>query len=114
MDRSGMDIDESVKLAFEGIDKRYASLEERVDDLKGSFLTTDESTLLVVRAAEMDAIPSCDILPVLKEYNDPCHEEFALPTRWSLLNAFTEKAKSYPPARAAQCHGRLSQVFQLG
>ena len=110
---SGLDIAETVYLAFEGIDNRFERLEERVDELKGSFLSSDEASLLVVRAAEMDAIPSCDILPVLKEYHDPCHEEFALPTRWALLNSFTEKMKAYPPARAAQCHSKLAQVFQL-
>ena len=41
------------------------------------------------------------------------HEEFAEPTRWSLLNAFTETAKKYSPARADQCYRSLTRLFGL-
>ena len=42
-----------------------------------------------------------------------CHEEFAEPTRWSLLNAFTENAKKYSPGRADICHRGLTRLFGL-
>ena len=64
-------------------------------------------------AAERQAIPSCDILSVWKEFKHPRHEEFAEPTRWSLLNAFTETAKKYSPARADQCYRSLTRLFGL-
>ena len=50
---------------------------------------------------------------VWKEFKHPRHEEFAEPTRWSLLNAFTETAKKYSPARADQCYRSLTRLFGL-
>ena len=64
-------------------------------------------------AAERQAIPSCDILNVWKEFKHPQHEEFSEPTRWSLLTAFTETAKKYSPARADQCYRSLTRLFGL-
>ena len=73
----------------------------------------DEVRASLVVAAERQAIPSCDILTVWKEFKHPRHEEFAEPTRWSLLNAFTETAKKYSPARADQCYRSLTRLFGL-
>jgi hypothetical protein len=64
-------------------------------------------------AAEMKAIPSCDILPVLDEFRKPRHEEFKARTRWSLLNAFTETAKKYSAPRFDLCQRKLSELFKL-
>ena len=50
----------------------------------------DEARSCIVRAAELGVINSCDILPVYREYKQPSHEEFAEPTRWSLMNAISE------------------------
>ena len=47
------------------------------------------------------------------EFKHPRHEEFEEPTRWSLLNAFTETAKKYSPARADQCYRSLTRLFGL-
>ena len=66
-----------------------------------------------VQAAEAGAIPSCDILAVLEEFNHPRHAEFAEPTRWSFLNAFTEVSKKYSPARADVCQRKLTRLFGL-
>ena len=55
----------------------------------------DEARSRIVRAAELGAINSSDIVPVFKEFKDPRHEEFSEPTRYSLLNAFTETIKKY-------------------
>ena len=67
----------------------------------------------MVRAAEMRAIPSCDILPVLDGFTRPEHEEFREPSKWSLYNSFTEIAKKYSPARADLCYRRLGSMFGL-
>ena len=48
-----------------------------------------------------------------QEFQKPCHEEFAEPTRWSLLNAFTEYAKKYSPGRADVCYRGLTSLFGL-
>jgi hypothetical protein len=73
----------------------------------------DDARLLVVRAAEMQAIPGSDILPVLDGFRNPPHAEFAERNRWSLYNSFTETAKAYSPARADQCYRILARLFDL-
>ena len=67
----------------------------------------------VVRAAEMGAINSSDIVPVFKEFKNPSHEEFSEPTRWSLLNAFTETIKKYTPLRVDHSYAALNKCFGL-
>ena len=110
---SGIKIESHIPESFDMLLEGYSSLESSVQELKYQMLSIDEAKLVTVRAAETKAIPSCDILPVLKEFNDPRHEEFSMPTMWSLYNAFTEIAKKYRPARADQCYRRLADLFAL-
>ena len=49
----------------------------------------------------------------MKTVTQARHEEFAEPTRWSLLNAFTEYAKKYSPGRADVCYRGLTSLFGL-
>ena len=99
--------------AIDSLEMEFLTLENIAEDLKTGSLGDDEARAVIVRAAEAQAINSSDILPVWKEFKDPRHEEFAEPTRWSLLNAFTENAKKYSPARADVCHRNLTRLFGL-
>ena len=56
---------------------------------------------------------SSDIVPVFKEFKNPRHPEFAEPTRYSLLNAFTETIKKYTPLRVDQSYTALNRCFGL-
>ena len=109
-----IEIEALVGKAFDALSLQYETLENGVERLRAMRVTEDEARLLVVRAAEMRAIPGSDILPVLDGFRNPLHAEFADPTRWSLYNSFTEAAKSYSPARADQCYRTLARVFGLG
>ena len=62
---------------------------------------------------EIGAINSSDIVPVFKEFKNPSHEEFAEPTCWSLLNAFTETIKKYTPQRVDYSYSALNRAFGL-
>ena len=73
----------------------------------------DEVRSRIVRAAELGAINSSDIVPVYKEFKNPSHEEFAEPTRWSLLNAFTETVRKYTPQRVDVSYAALNSCFGL-
>ena len=66
-----------------------------------------------MRAAELGVINSSDILPVYREYKQPSHDEFREPTRWSLLNAFTETIKKYSPQRVDNSYLALNRTFGL-
>jgi hypothetical protein len=93
--------------------EEFITLETAAEKLKYYEVMFDDARVSTVQAAELGAIPSCDILEVLNEFNHPRHEEFAAPTRWSFLNAFTEVSKKYSPARADVCQRKLTRLFGL-
>ncbi len=99
--------------AVDELEMEFLNLETVSEDLKLHEVKADEARAVIVRAAEVNAINSCDIVPIFREFQKPCHEEFEEPTRWSLLNAFTEYAKKYSPGRADLCHRGLTRLFGL-
>ena len=50
---------------------------------------------------------------VVCQFKNPRHEEFSAPTRWSLLNAFTETIKKYTPQRVDHSYLALNKCFGL-
>ena len=110
---SRIELGDLVVSAVEELELEFQNLETVSEDLKLHEVRPDEARAVIVRAAEVSAINSCDIVPIFWEFQHPCHEEFAEPTRWSLLNAFTEHAKKYSPGRADICYRRLTTLFGL-
>ena len=111
---SRIELCELVDRAVDELENEFLTLENVAEDLKVLDLKNDdEARSVIVRAAEAGAINSCDIVPVYKEFKNPSHLEFEEPTRWSLLNAFTEHAKKYSPSRADVCHRELTRLFGL-
>jgi len=96
------------------LENEFLTLETVCENLKIIYLKNDdEARSRIVRAAELGAINSSDIVPVFKEFKNPRHEEFAEPTRWSLLNAFTETIKKYTPQRVDHAYSALNHCFGL-
>jgi hypothetical protein len=110
---SGIDLMSLVAGALDTLVEEFLTLETAAEKLKSYDVMFDDARIATVQAAEAGAIPSCDILTVLEEFNHPRHEEFAAPTRWSFLNAFTEVSKKYSPARADVCQRKLTRLFGL-
>ena len=110
---SGIEIETLIPEAFDRLGEQYLRLEERIGSMKLEMLSIDEARIVTVMAAEMKAIPSCDILEVLNEFKIPKHQEFSEPNKWSLYNSFTETAKKYSPARADSCYRRLAELFDM-
>ncbi len=110
---SRIELDDLVVSAMDELEMEFLNLETVSEDLKLHEVCNDEARAIIVRAAEVNAINSCDIVPIFREFQKPSHEEFEEPTRWSLLNAFTEYAKKYSPGRADLCHRGLTRLFGL-
>ncbi|MEG2076047.1 MAG: DUF932 domain-containing protein [Victivallaceae bacterium] len=110
---SRIELNGLVMEAIDELDNEFLTLENVAEDLKSLYVGDDKGRAAIVKAAEAGAINSCDIVPIWKEFKNPRHEEFAEPTRWSLLNAFTENAKKYSPARADVCYRGLNRLFGL-
>ena len=110
---SGIDLVAMVEETMEAMDDSYLSFEERLLNLHDVAVDDDQARVFIVKAAEYGAIPSCDILAVFNEYLEPRHDEFRERSQWSLLNAFTEIAHKYTPARFDVCNRKLTRLFSL-
>ena len=110
---SRIELGNLVLTAVDELEMEFLNLETVSEDLKLHEVRADEARAVIVRAAEVGAVNSCDIVPIFREFQHPCHQEFAEPTRWSLLNAFTEHAKKYSLGRADVCYRGLTRLFGL-
>ena len=110
---SGIDLVAMVEETMAAMDDSYLSFEERLLNLHDIAVDDDYARIFIVKAAEYGAIPSCDILAVFNEYLEPRHDEFRERSQWSLLNAFTEIAHKYTPARFDICNRKLTRLFAL-
>ena len=111
---SRMELAQLVDVAVDELENEFLILETVCEDLKVQYLKNDdEARSAIVRAAEIGAINSSDIVPVFREFKNPCHEEFTEPTRWNLLNAFTETIKKYTPQRVDCSYSALNRAFGL-
>ncbi len=110
---SGIDLNSMVDDTMDAMADSYLSFEERLLNLHDEPVTDNQARVFIVKAAEYGAIPSCDILAVFKEFLEPRHEEFRERSQWSLLNAFTEIAHKYTPARFDACNRKLTRLFAL-
>ena len=111
---SGIILAELIDRAVASLEDDFLTTESVCEDLKDAYLKDDdEARSCIVRAAELGVINSCDILPVFHEFKSPSHEEFAEPTRWSLLNSITEIFKKYSPQRVEHSYLALNRAFGL-
>lgn len=110
---SRIDLAGIVATAIGELETEFLTLETVAEDLKLLYLKDDQARAAIVKSAEAGVINSSDIVPIFKEFKEPRHIEFAEPTRWSLLNAFTENAKKYTPSRADICYRGLTRLFGL-
>ena len=111
---SRIDLAQLIERAVASLEDDFLTVETVAEDLKDAYLENDdEARSCIVRAAELGVINSCDILPVFREFKKPSHEEFQEPTRWSLLNAFTETVKKYTPQRVDRTYLALNRAFGL-
>ena len=111
---SGIILAELIDRAVASLEDDFLTTETRCENLKDEYLKDDnEARSCIVRAAELGVINSCDILPVYREFKQPSHVEFKDPTRWSLMNAFTETIKKYSPQRVDHSYLALNRAFGL-
>ena len=111
---SRIDLNELIARAVASLEDDFLTTETVCEDLKDVYLKNDdEARSCIVRAAELGVINSSDILPVYREYKQPSHDEFREPTRWSLLNAFTETVKKYSTQRVDHSYLALNRAFGL-
>jgi hypothetical protein len=70
--------------------------------------------LLVVELAQTGAFASSDILPVVREFENPRHPEFSEKNGWNLYPSCTEVMKPQSPSRQVDGFKALNQVLAAG
>ena len=111
---SGIVLAELIDRAVASLEDDFLMLETVSEELKDAYLRDDdEARSCIVRAAELGVINSSDILLCFREFKSPSHEEFAEPTRWSLMNALSEIVKKYSPQRVDHSYAALNRAFGL-
>jgi hypothetical protein len=109
----GMDIPALVDAAMEELLEQYARMDRRIDTMRYDTITSYRAKVKLVDLATKGAINSSDIVPVMREFDNPTNEEFNNNSEWSFFNAITRVAKKYGPARADKCYRYLADDFQL-
>ncbi len=96
------------------VSQKYQGFEEKIEILKSRKCGENEAAINVVRAAQRGVMPQRLILPILEEFAEPKHEEFAQPTLWSLHNAFTEVFRQeFKPSLLWERTEALGAFFKL-
>lgn len=104
---------EAVAVAFNSLDDEFGRIDANIVRMKSQVINMDIAMALSVILAREGAINSCDIVPVINEYEKPSFPEFEPGNMWALHNAVTFMAKKYPLQRAFQCYDILDEVFGL-
>jgi len=111
---TNFDIGQAVPALFTNLEHKYNILGAATDTLKATDLDRATARDLIVEAAARGAIASCDIMPVVQEYDKPSYASFEPRNKWSLYNAFTTVAKKFQPAKLDNCLRELALMFELG
>ena len=87
------------------------ALVNEIDAMRNRGVSVNEAKALILDAfVQKEIMPVRFITDVVKEWNEPRHEDFAPRNLWSLHNAFTEVQKQMPVSTrfaASQDLGRL-------
>jgi hypothetical protein len=111
---SGINLAETIPQLFRALESEYATLYGNIDRIKETKIESRAALCeQVVTMVENNVLPSCDIMPVIQQFENPLHEEFSLHTEYALFNCVNEVAKKYTAKKADKCYRGLSDHFGL-
>jgi hypothetical protein len=84
------------------------------EQLRARRITRTRAHSLIVELAQAGAFASSDILPVVREFENPRHSEFADKSAWALYQCATEVMKAQSPARQVDGFKALNQILTAG
>src|SRR5262249_42135137 len=95
---SGLDLSESIDAALDAFMESIRGFNETYERLRARRLTRTKAHSLVVELAQAGAFASSEILPVVREFENPRHAEFSDKSGWALYQSATEIMKGQSPA----------------
>lgn len=108
---SGLDLVASIDKALDAFMESIRSFAEFHQMLNGWKLTNMRAQSLIVEMARAGAFASSEILPIVREFENPRHAEFKARNGWNLYQACTEIMKSQSPMRQADGFKALNSVL---
>jgi hypothetical protein len=108
---SGLDLVESIDTALDAFMESLRGFNETYERLRSRRITQTRAHSLVVELAQAGAFASSDILPVVREFENPKHPEFSEKNGWNLYQSCTEIMKSQSPARQCDEFAALNKVL---
>jgi hypothetical protein len=94
-----------IQHSFSSLPDQLENLQKNLDRLKMEGMSEDEARLVIFGAAESGIISSSKVMQIWQEFQEPTYEEFADPTQFNLLMAFTENAKRYSYSQTSESIG---------
>ena len=108
---SGLDLVESIDKALDAFMESLRGFNETYEKLRAWQLRKNTAHSLIVELARAGAFASSDILPVVQEFENPCHAEFRERNAWNLYQDCTQIMKGQSPARQIEGFKALNQVL---
>jgi len=108
---SGLDLVASIDTALDAFMESLKGFNTMFEQLRSRRLTRTKAHSLTVELAQAGAFASSDILPVVREFEAPRHEEFREKNAWCLYQSATEIMKSQSPARQVEGFKFLNQLL---
>ncbi len=108
------DLEDSISIAVDRIQRGFAPLESRVAGMREHGLSDNEARLLIYRAfleRSIRGVPRNIMPDVHKLYFEPADAEFKPRNLWSLSNAFTSAFKRLAPIRQFEATARLGSFI---
>ncbi len=108
---SRLDLTESIDTALNAFMESLRGFYESYERLRSRRLNRTEANSLVVQLAQAGAFASSDIIPVVREFENPRHLEFAEKNGWNLYQSCTEIMKTQSPGRQCDGFAALNKVL---
>ena len=108
---SGIDLASAIDAALDAFMAGIGAFQATYEGLRSRSVSRREGHSLIVDMAQAGAFASCDILPIVCEWESPKHDDFSDRNAWSLYQACTEVMKKQSPARQLDGFRALNAVL---
>jgi len=108
---SGLDLVASIDAALDAFMESLRGFNQTYEQLRARRLNRIKAHSLAVELAQAGAFSSSDILPVVREFEQPRHDEFRERNAWCLYQSATEIMKSQSPSRQVDGFKALNGVL---
>jgi len=105
------DLNTVLSSAVSRVVSHWTDMGKRIDAYKGTELSKERASDLVIDLAEMGAFPARSVFKAVQEFRNPRHEEFKGGSLWTLYNGVTEHLKGGDLSKLPQRTMTTQSIF---